>query len=109
MPQFGANLMIVIYDCKTCNSTGHYQAAQGAIASRAHSHLYLFFVELSEFYRPGGGKVLLHHRPQITIILITSITIVNRLPQFGAYLTIVIYDCKTCIVQATIKLLKEPL
>ncbi len=49
-------------------STGHYQAAQGAIASRADRHLYQFFVELPEFYRPGGGKVLLHHISQITII-----------------------------------------
>ncbi len=31
------------------------------------------------------------------------------MPQFGANLMIVIYDFKTCIVQATIKLLKEAL
>jgi hypothetical protein len=32
---------------------------------------------------------------------VSSITIVNVMPQFGAYLMIVIYDCKNFIVQAT--------
>ncbi len=33
--------------------------------------------------------------------LVLSIMIINAMPQFGAYLTIIIYDCKTFIVQAT--------
>jgi hypothetical protein len=33
--------------------------------------------------------------------LVSSITIVKVTPQFGAYLTIIIYDHKTFIVQVT--------
>jgi hypothetical protein len=33
---------------------------------------------------------------------VLSITIVNMMPKFGSYLTIVIYDRKTFIVQATV-------
>jgi hypothetical protein len=39
-------------------------------------------------------------------LLVLSNTIVNMMPQFGAYLMIVIYNSKTFTVQATGQLLK---